>query len=165
MNKHEEDKAVSCFIDRYFVCSYFFKIHFLQYSGATGGEWKAPGEAQKLKNPVAQNTASLQKGKELYNLYCSSCHGEVGFGDGAARGPLGIKPANFHDEKIKKQDDGELFWKLTNGRKDMPAFEKILTEDQRWHVVSYLRNIPDKPELKTTSCSAPGYKSGAFYDY
>ena len=124
----------------------------------SNGEWKAPGDAQKLINPVPANTASLQKGKELYNLYCASCHGEVGFGNGAARGPLGDKPANFHKEKFKKQNDGEVYWKLTTGRKDMPAFEKILTEDQRWHVVSYLRNMPDRPELKPPVALRPDIK-------
>ena len=114
----------------------------------SGEEWKAPGDARKLINPFADNAAALQKGKELYNLYCASCHGEVGYGDGPARGPSGKKPANFHNEKVKSQNNGELFWKLTNGRNDMPSFGKILSDEQRWQLVSYLRNIPDRPELK-----------------
>jgi glucose/arabinose dehydrogenase len=44
---------------------------------------------------------------------------------------------------------GELFWKLTHGRDDMPAFEKILTEEQRWQVVSYIRDIPDSAQIKS----------------
>jgi glucose/arabinose dehydrogenase len=123
-----------------------------------GGEWKAPGDAQNLVNPLSGNTATLQKGKELYKLYCATCHGETGFGDGPARGPLGDKPANFHQEKIKKQTNGELFWKLTTGRRDMPAFEKILSNEQRWQLVSYILNIPGKGELKPPVALRPDIK-------
>lgn len=111
-------------------------------------EWKAPEDASKLVSPFAATTAAFQKGKEIYNLYCATCHGEVGFGDGPARGPSGKRPANFHDEKIKMQTNGELFWKLTSGRKDMPSFEKILTEEQRWQVISYVSNMPEIPDLR-----------------
>ena len=69
----------------------------------SNGEWKAPDDAHKLKNPLAGSPAALQQGKQLYNSYCATCHGETGFGNGPARGPLGEKPANFHQEKIKSQ--------------------------------------------------------------
>ncbi len=127
-------------------------------STSSNAEWEAPDDAHELVNPFAKNTAALQKGKQLYNLYCQSCHGETGFGDGAARGPLGMRPANFHDEKIKKQSNGELFWKLTTGRKDMPSFEQILSEEQRWLLVSYISNIPDKPDLKLPVALHPDIK-------
>jgi len=136
----------------------FFQFIACNTSPATNDEWKAPAGAKNVTNPLENHPLTLQKGKELYNLYCSSCHGEVGFGDGAARGPLGKKPANFHSEKVKKQSDGELFWKLTNGKQDMPAFEKILKEDQRWELVTYLRNIPDRAPIKTPVALRPDIK-------
>ena len=117
-------------------------------SQQTGGEWKVPENAHKLTSPLPANITTSQKGKELYNLYCATCHGETGFGDGPARGPLREKPANFHQEKIKKQSVGDIFWKLTTGRRDMPSFEKILSEEQRWQLASYVLNIPEKAELK-----------------
>lgn len=82
-----------------------------------------------------------QKGKELYDLYCWSCHGQNGFGDGAAGTALGQQPANFHDRRVKNQTDGALFWKLTNGRENMPPFKESLSEEQRWQLISYIRKI------------------------
>lgn len=125
-------------------------------------EWNAPGHAKELINPVSDTAAISQKGKELYNLYCSSCHGEIGFGNGAARGPLGDRPANFHAEKFKRQSSGEIFWKLTTGRKDMPSFEKTLSEEQRWMLVAYLRNMPAVPELKIPVALRPDIKVDHF---
>jgi len=37
--------------------------------------------------------------------------------------------------------DGELFWKITAGRKPMPSFETKLSEDERWMLVDYIRTF------------------------
>ena len=87
----------------------FFQFIACNTSPASADEWKAPADAKNITNPLENHPLTLQEGKELYNLYCAACHGEVGFGNGAARGPLGKKPANFHSEKVKMQTDGELF--------------------------------------------------------
>lgn len=113
----------------------------------------APDEAAELNNPFPDTAVAAQKGKELYNVYCWSCHGENGFGDGAAGGALGQKPANFHEERVQKQKDGALFWKMSTGNGNMPAFKEVLSEEQRWQLVSYIRKlstieapvIPPKP--------------------
>lgn len=124
----------------------------------TEQEWNAPADAQKLISPLPDDPLTQKKGKEIYDLYCRNCHGESGFGDGPARGPLGQTPANFHTEKFKKQSSGSIFWKISTGRKDMPPFEKVLVEEQRWQLVSYLRDIPEKPELKLPVALRPDIK-------
>jgi glucose/arabinose dehydrogenase len=124
----------------------------------TDNEWMVPADAHKLNNPLFNNELAFEKGKQLYQLYCRSCHGVTGFGDGPARGPLGLQPANFHKEKVKNQTNGDLFWKITTGRKDMPSFEKSLSEEQRWQLVAYIRNIPDKVESRTPVALTPDVK-------
>jgi mono/diheme cytochrome c family protein len=54
---------------------------------------------------------------------------------------MGVKPANFHDPKIQKQKDGSLFWKLSNGKGNMPPFKEALNEEQRWQLVVFLREL------------------------
>lgn len=110
-------------------------------SGKKGDEWAAPRDAGNLKSSIQNNLLAEQKGKEIYNLYCLSCHGEYGFGDGGAGASFERKPSNFHQEKVRAQSDGALFWKITTGRVNMPAFEKTLSEEQRWQLVSYIRKI------------------------
>ena len=79
-----------------FMLSEIISCNSSQQSGQPGEEWKAPGDASNVANPLPDNATTLQKGKETYNLYCATCHGETGFGNGPARGPLGDQPANFH---------------------------------------------------------------------
>src|SRR5688500_7530784 len=84
-------------------------------SGNNPNAWKAPASAKNLDNPYKNDTTAVTKGRELYKIYCWQCHGESGYGDGAAGGALGQQPANFHSGRVRRQADGELFWKLTNG--------------------------------------------------
>lgn len=105
--------------------------------------WKAPEVADNLKSPVLKSVEMEQKGQSLYNVYCRTCHGETGLGDGAAGTGLDPKPANFHRGRVQKQTDGAIFYKLSNGRGSMPAFKNSLSEEQRWQLVSYIRKLPN----------------------
>jgi mono/diheme cytochrome c family protein len=47
--------------------------------------------------------------------------------------------------KISSQADGELFWKVTEGKKPMPTYRKLLTETDRWSVIDYIRTLAPPP--------------------
>jgi mono/diheme cytochrome c family protein len=101
--------------------------------------WQAPAWADTLKNPLARQSEAAMKGKENFDVYCWSCHGKKGLGDGAAGASFAIKPANLTAAAVTSQSDGALFWKLRTGRGDMPAFGDLLTETERWELVSFIR--------------------------
>ena len=106
-----------------------------------GEEWKAPARAARKKNPIAADEKSLARGQAVYTKECLSCHGETGKGDGTAAVDLNPKPRDLRTPKIWEQSDGSLFWKLTEGRKPMPSFEKTLSEDDRWNVINYIHKF------------------------
>jgi mono/diheme cytochrome c family protein len=104
-------------------------------------KWTAPlGEAQK-KNPVAVTESSLTAGRKIYLKRCAACHGKTGNGDGPDAADLGIHPAKLSDPAIQKQTDGELFWKITVGKKPMPNYGTRLSPTDRWNVINYLRSL------------------------
>ena len=105
----------------------------------------APPGADTIKSPIGTSPNIIAKGEELYNLYCFACHGDSGHGDGPAGGGMNVTPANFHDPKFLKQKEGTVFWKLTNGKGNMPPFKQILKDDQRWQLVAYLKELGKKP--------------------
>lgn len=106
--------------------------------------WSAPLWADTLVSPLTEDKADiLAEGEELFTVYCALCHGENGYGDGAAGGALGEKPANFHDTLVTRQSDGALYWKISTGKGNMPPFTEVFTEDQRWKLVAYLRNLAE----------------------
>ncbi|MEA1787348.1 cytochrome c [Arenibacter sp. GZD96] len=105
--------------------------------------WKAPASAKAIKNPVAANkvASSAKKGKATFTTYCVVCHGAKGIGDGAGGKALDPKPANLTSDKVQGQTDGEIFWKITNGRGAMVKWEAMLSETQRWELVNYVRTL------------------------
>ena len=107
--------------------------------------WDVPVDADNLKSPFQNSQLVLEKGKVLYNQYCRSCHGESGLGDGPAGKDLEAKPSNFHNNRFLNESNGSLFWKLTNGNKSMPSFKSVLTDEQRWQLISYIRELPNMP--------------------
>jgi mono/diheme cytochrome c family protein len=99
------------------------------------------GFAEK-KNPIEPNQESVSKGQAIYKKNCQMCHGEKGMGDGPAGQRLNPKPANFTDKPaMDKMTDGDLFQAITKGQNPMPAFEHKLSENDRWHVINFVRTF------------------------
>ena len=119
----------------------FSSIENENFHNSTQDPWIAPAWADTMKSPYHEEPLTLAQGEELFGLYCASCHGDTGYGDGAAGGALGQKPANFHDSLVTKQSDGAIFWKMSNGRGNMPPFNDVFTAEQRWQLVAYLRKL------------------------
>lgn len=129
---------LSGLVSVFVIMSSFSSSHFFQDKVSP---WEAPASANSLKSPSPFTEEYIAKGEELYNLYCLACHGETGLGDGPAGTPLVIKPANFHTERVIKQSNGSLFWKISQGRGNMPAFKEVLKEEERWQVLAYVRKL------------------------
>ena len=107
-------------------------------------KWVAPANSNSLKNPFEGNKNSIAEGKEIYSQMCILCHGLQGKGNGAARLTLEKKPANFLALKVVNQTDGNIFWKITNGKAPMASYDELLTDDQRWKLVNYIRELEKK---------------------
>jgi mono/diheme cytochrome c family protein len=104
------------------------------------GEWKAPAEAKAMKNPVK----GVGNAKKNVETNCVTCHGAGGKGDGPAAAALPPpKPADWTSSKVASESDGELFWKITNGRGAMPPW-KHLPDKDRWEIVNYIRTLHKK---------------------
>jgi mono/diheme cytochrome c family protein len=104
------------------------------------GPWVAPAEAKALKNPVK----GVGNAKKSVETNCVSCHGASGKGDGPAAAALPPpKPANWTSAAVQKETDGEIFWKMSNGRGAMPPW-KHLPEQERWEIVNYIRTLKGK---------------------
>ncbi len=105
------------------------------------GKWVAPASANSLKNPLEKIAEASQKGKNIFNMQCFTCHGTDGKGDGPAAVSLHPKPANLTSSRVQHESDGAIFWKITNGNSPMPSFKSALTKTQRWDLVEYIREL------------------------
>ncbi len=104
-------------------------------------KWVAPESAKELKNPAPGDKSSVKRGKNLYKSYCVVCHGETGQGDGPGSKALDPKPADHTSKSVQSQADGELYWKISEGRGNMVGWEHVLKDQDRWDLVNYVRTL------------------------
>jgi len=106
------------------------------------GPWEIPAEYKKMENPLANDKASVNKGKMVYMKHCRSCHGNTGLGDGPKAARLKTFPGDFTSAEFQAQSDGELFYKSIIGRDEMPNYEKkIPSKKDQWSVINYMRTF------------------------
>jgi mono/diheme cytochrome c family protein len=116
----------------------------LGVSGAWGqGAWEAPVADKGKKNPVPGGAKAVEAGKKVAQVNCVLCHGESGKGNGPGAAALTPKPADWTSKRVQDESDGEIFWKISNGRGPMPSW-KHLPETDRWSVVHYIRSLKGK---------------------
>jgi mono/diheme cytochrome c family protein len=119
--------------------------------------WNAPTAAKSLQNPVPPTDESITAGMTNYSSRCQNCHGAKGDGKGPGAGKLSIAPSDFTDtHEMAQITDGELFWKISHGRRPMPGFQDKLTEQERWQLVDYIRTFSRRP-----ASAAPAGNSAA----
>ena len=108
--------------------------------------WTVPKAAVSVHDPLPKDAASINNGRTLYKTYCSPCHGDKGKGDGPASASLNPKPADHTSEMVQAESDGTLFYKISEGHAHtaMPPFKAVLSADQRWALVNYIRTLSKK---------------------
>jgi mono/diheme cytochrome c family protein len=110
---------------------------------AQTGPWVAPASEKTKKNPLPADKKTVEQGEKVAKINCVSCHGPLGKGNGPAAVALNPKPADWTSKRVQDEPDGEIFWKVTNGRGAMPSW-RHLPENDRWAVVQFIRTLAGK---------------------
>ena len=102
--------------------------------------WHVEDDKKSEVMPVTYGPASIEAGKAAYTKFnCKSCHGDPGANKAL---PLVPKPtdlglAAFH----QVNSDGEIYYKITDGKGAMPAFKAQISETDRWNLVCFIRSF------------------------
>ena len=104
--------------------------------------WAVPEKNASAKNPIKSDGESVKLGKEVWNKHCSTCHGKAGAGDGTKAGSLETAMEDMSGASVQGQSDGALYYKIAEGRGEMPSFKKKITDtEELWSVVNYIRSF------------------------
>ena len=108
-------------------------------------EFKVPAEDAKKQNPIKPTESSMAEGKHLFTSQCVMCHGAEGDGKGDLAVSLELAMKDWRDpESLRKWTDGELFYVLDKGKRHMPGQERRLKDDQKWHLMNFIRSLAKK---------------------
>lgn len=90
--------------------------------------------------PYPVDNALMQYGQENYNIFCMTCHGAAGDGNGVTK-PYGILATSYHDDRLRGVTDGYIYDVISNGKGLMYGLKDRLSNKQRWAIVLYLRAL------------------------
>jgi mono/diheme cytochrome c family protein len=104
--------------------------------------------ADRIVNGRTRTSASINRGKFVYETYCLVCHGTGGHGDGPisadAGGPFaGVR--SLVTDTVGRRSDGYLYGVIVNaqvmGRGLMPRYGDKIRGTDRWDLVNYVRAL------------------------
>ena len=91
--------------------------------------------------PIAIDRATLERGRDRYDIYCAPCHDRVGNGQGQVVRRGYRRPPSFHAERLRTAPVGYFYDVITNGFGVMPAYATQVAVRDRWAIVAYLRAL------------------------
>lgn len=98
--------------------------------------------------PLDVTAELVERGRQRYNVYCATCHGLAGDGDGITsqlafdrEEPKWIRPLSFHLELVRDQPAGLLYQTISDGIRKMPAYGSQIPIQDRWAIVLYVRAL------------------------
>ena len=114
---------------------------FLGFNIHAQEKWVASPSADKIVNPLKGDANAAINGQRTFKMLCVICHGAKGKGDGMGGAGLTPKPTDLTSGDVQSQTDGAIFWKLTQGRPPMAAYETAIPEKKRWELINYIRTL------------------------
>ena len=98
----------------------------------------------ELVNPFPPTPDSLETGESVYLKTCQTCHGDGGRGDGPTAAGLNPPPADLVVH-VPLHPEGDLFGYIQDGLPGtaMVPLGDVLTDDEIWHVVNYIRTFEE----------------------
>lgn len=97
--------------------------------------------ASTLINSIEGNKTNLERGKKMYSVYCMSCHGEKGDGQGQlyVSKKYNYPPASLLSEKMMANPDADIYHVITVGHGIMAEHGSMIQPDDRWKIAVYIK--------------------------
>jgi len=98
-------------------------------------------EAKDGGRALAIDAENMARGRERYNISCAVCHGAAGDGQGVVTKFGLANVASYHNDRLRKASDGDIFDTISNGKGQMLGYGYNIAIDDRWRIVMYVRAL------------------------
>src|SRR5215831_5232551 len=113
--------------------------------GEDGFPFKLSADAATRKREVME---ILDRGESRFNITCLPCHGKLGDGNGmiALRGFR--HPPTYHQDRLRNAPTSHFYDVMTNGFGAMPSYAEVVTPEDRWKIIAYIRALQASQNAK-----------------
>ena len=94
-----------------------------------------------IATPPPVTAASMRRGQERFDIFCSPCHGLGGMGDGMIVQRGFPPPPSFASPRLRASSAQHIFDVITNGYGAMYSYAARVDPEDRWAIVSYIRAL------------------------
>ncbi len=101
-------------------------------------QWTVPAEKKSRLSESKFTSETLKQGTQVYQINCKSCHGDPGKNNVTKLVPVPPDPVS---PQMQQNTDGEIYFKVQEGRGPMPSFMNSLTSIEIWQVICYIRSF------------------------
>lgn len=114
----------------------------------------------KIPEGIKLTELNLKRGETQFQVFCYPCHGPQGEGNGPVIGPPGGGKFNYSPNMnihgtYAYLNDGQIYHVITNGNGQMPAYASMISEEDRWKIVLYVRKLKETYVLLAQAKTAP----------
>jgi mono/diheme cytochrome c family protein len=102
------------------------------------------------RNLLAATGDNVRRGQQAFSSYCIACHGLDGQNTGVPFSDAMSPPVPLLTApEVQQYTDGQLHWVIANGLfpSGMPAARGILSDEEIWRIVLYIRHLPPAGSL------------------
>jgi mono/diheme cytochrome c family protein len=110
--------------------------HLIEDEGYASG---MVGEQYLARAPIAVDEKVIHRGEDRFNIYCAPCHDRTGSGQGMVVKHGYPPPVNLTSDRVLGMPDGQVYWTITNGVRNMPSYRKQIPPADRWAIVTWVR--------------------------
>jgi len=105
--------------------------------------------------PTRIDRRFLERGQQLFEVYCSPCHGSNGQGKTPVSQHMNHPPPSLHEKEMRALKEGEIFHVISQGEGFMPSLANQLSENERWQVVSFVKALQLAQHPRTGALPQP----------
>lgn len=95
--------------------------------------------AERLRNPIPADEASIAHGDSLFKTFCVPCHGRSMAGDGPVAAQF-MPPPDLLAQQTRDRKDGYIFSYIRDGGVVMPSYGFQVDATEAWHLVNFIRH-------------------------
>ncbi len=100
-----------------------------------------PALAAALRDRPPMTAALLARGRQRYDISCTPCHDQAGYGEGTVPARGFPHPPSLHEPRLRAASSRDFVGVITRGHGVMYSYADRVSPADRWAIAAYIRAL------------------------